>query len=57
MGYIEPIVDDKAPRNSWPLGRALEVISDRKQFVHRLKIKILASMLDRAIDKLVLVLE
>ena len=50
------IVDDKAPRNSWPSGRE-EVARDLKGFVRRVKIKTLTSMLDRPVDKLVLVLE
>ena len=57
VGDVALIVDDKAPRNSWPLGRVLEVIPDRKGFVRRLKIKTVTSTLDRPIDKLVLVLE
>ena len=57
VGDVALIVDDKAPRNSWSLGRVLEVIPDRKGFVRRLKIKTVTSTLDRPIDKLVLVLE
>ena len=57
VGDVALIVDDKAPRNSWPLGRVLEVIPDSKGFVRRLKIKTVTSTLDRPIDKLVLVLE
>ena len=57
VGDVALIVDDKAPRNSWLLGRVQEVVSKQKGFVRRVKIKTLTSMLDRPVNKLVLVLE
>ena len=57
VGDVVLIVDDKAPRNSWPLGRVQEVVRDQKGFVRRVKIKTITSMLDRPVNKLVLVLE
>ena len=40
-------MEDKAPRNVWPMGRVMEVVCSHKRFVRRVKIKT-----DRPADKL-----
>lgn len=54
-GDIVLVVDDSAPRNSWPLGRILETQGNsRDGCVRRVKVKTRASVLVRPIDKIVL---
>ncbi|XP_028395694.1 uncharacterized protein LOC114519723 [Dendronephthya gigantea] len=49
------VVDEKTPRGSWPLGRVLEVHSNRKDgLVRSLKVKTGTTVLTRAICKIVL---
>ena len=49
------VVDEKTPRGSWPLGRVLEVHSNRKDgFVGSLKVKASTTVLTRPISKIVL---
>ena len=56
-GDIVLVVDENSPRNSWPLGRILEVMPDSKGFVRRVKVQTQTNILTRPIDKLCLVLE
>ena len=49
------VFDDTVPRSSWPLGRVLEVYSNKKDgLVRSVKVKTKTSTLVRPIDKLVL---
>ena len=49
------VFDDNKPRNSWPLGRILEVYTNRKDgLVRFVKLKTSTSELVRPIDKIVL---
>ena len=49
------VLDDNKPRNSWPLGRILEVYTNRKDgLVRSVKLKTSTSELVRPIDKIVL---
>ena len=57
IGDIVLIVDEKAPRNSWPMGRILKVMPDNKVFVCRVQVKTKTVVLERPITKLCLLLE
>ena len=57
VGDIVLIVDEKAPRNSWPMGRILKVMPDNKVFVCRVLVKTKMVVLERPITKLCLLLE
>lgn len=57
IGDIVMIIDDSAPRNSWVLGRVLQLIPDAKGLVRRVIIKTKTSTLERPVDKLCLICE
>ena len=44
-------------RNSWPLGKVVEVFPDKKGLVRRVKVKVKSSVLERPVDKLCLIVE
>ena len=44
-------------RNSWPLGRVVEVFADKKGLVRRTRVKVKGAVLERPIDKLCLLIE
>ena len=44
-------------RNSWPLGKVVEVFPDEKGLVRRVKVKVKSSVLERPVDKLCLIVE
>ena len=50
------LVADKSPRNQWLMGRVNEVRTDEKGLVRSAKVKTSKSILERPIDKLVLIL-
>lgn len=55
VGDIVLVVDEKSPRNSWPLGRILEVKPNRGDgLVRRAALQTKTSVLERPIDKIVL---
>lgn len=55
VGDIVLVVDEKSPRNSWPLGRILEVKPNRGDgLVRRATLQTKTSVLERPIDKIVL---
>ena len=55
INNIVLVLDDTVPRSSWPLGRVLEVYSNKKDgLVRSVKVKTKTSTLVRPIDKLVL---
>ena len=51
------LVMDTTPRNSWALGRVLEVVKDKKGFVRSAKLKTKTSTLVRPVTKLCLLVE
>ncbi|XDV52444.1 hypothetical protein PO909_021172 [Leuciscus waleckii] len=53
-GDIVLIVDDSAPRNSWVLGKIIEVVPDAHGLVRRVRIKTKTTTLDRPITKVCL---
>lgn len=57
VGDIVLLVDSSAPRNTWPMGKVMQVTMDKKGFVRRVKVKTKTSVFERPIDKLVLILE
>lgn len=57
VGDLVLVMDDSIPRNSWPLGRVTETITDSKRFVHRVRLRTQAAELKRPITKLCLLLE
>ena len=55
VGDIVLVLDDKTPRNSWALGRILEVYTNRNDgLVRSVKLKTRASELRRPVNKIVL---
>ena len=56
-GDIVLIVDERAPRGSWLMGKVEKTIPDAKGFVRRVLVKTKTSTLERPIDKLCLLLE
>ncbi|XP_041372870.1 uncharacterized protein LOC121386137 [Gigantopelta aegis] len=51
------LIIDTTPRNSWALGRVLEVVKDKKGLVRVVKLKTKSSTLTRPITKLCLLVE
>ena len=51
------IVDDTAPRNSWPLGRVVKTLPGPKGLVRSVLVQTKTNTLQRPIDKLCLLLE
>ena len=56
VGDIVLIVDN-TPRNSWTLGKVLEVIFDKSGLVRIAKVKTPSNVLTRPVGKLCLILE
>ncbi|XP_064627989.1 uncharacterized protein LOC135487823 [Lineus longissimus] len=56
-GDIVLLADDRAPRNSWSLGRIIGVVPDRHGVVRQVRVKTQHNELVRPVDKLVMVLE
>ena len=55
VGDIVLVLDDKTPRNSWPLGRILEVYTNRNDgLVRSVKLKTRISELRRPVNKIAL---
>ena len=48
---------DNSPCNTWPLGRVLNVRSDKKGIVRRVTVRTKSGILERPVDKLCLLLE
>lgn len=57
VGDVVLIVDDTAPRNSWPLGRIVETFPDQKGLVRQVKVKTKTNELCRPVTKLCLLQE
>ena len=56
MGDIVLVVDS-SPRNSWTLGRIMEVASDRRGIIRIVKVKTPTTILQRPVHKLCMILE
>lgn len=56
-GDIVIIMDSSAPRGSWPLGRVLEAICDKKGLVRSARLKTKTNILERPVTKLCLLHE
>ena len=48
---------ENSHRNSWPLGKVVEVFPDSKGLVRRAKVKVKSGILERPVDKLCLIVE
>ncbi|XP_064647035.1 uncharacterized protein LOC135499916 [Lineus longissimus] len=57
VGDIVLLVDDRLPRNLWPLGRVIETMPDRQGYVRSVKVKTQTNVLIRPISKLIILLE
>lgn len=57
VGDIVLVSVENSPRNSWPLGRVVEVFTDKKGLVRRTRVKVKGTVLERPIDKLCLLIE
>ncbi len=54
VGNIVLILDEKTPRCSWPLGRVLEVHTNRRDgLVRSVKVKTTSTVLVRPVDKII----
>ena len=51
------LVVDNSPRNSWTLGRIMEVVSDRRGIIRIVKVKTPTTILKRPVHKLCMILE
>lgn len=56
-GDLVIIVDNTAPRNSWLMGRVMKTFPDDKGYVRSVLVKTKASLIQRPIDKLCLLME
>ncbi len=56
-GDIVLIIDDTAPRNSWPMGRIVNIFPDKKGIVRRVQVKTKSSTVERPITKLCLLMD
>ena len=57
VGDVVLIVDEKAPRSSWPIGTIVKVMSDKKGCILLVEVKIKTIVVERSIDKLCLLLQ
>ena len=57
VGDVVLIVDEAAPRNSWPIGRITEAMADSQGFVRRVRVKTQTNELEKPINKICLLME
>ena len=57
VGDVVLIIDDSAPRSSWPMGLVQEVYKDKNELVRSVKVKTKTAVLVRPITKLCMLLE
>ena len=57
VGDVVLVAAENTPQNCWPLGRIQEVFPDKKGLVRKVKVKVKSAVLERPIDKLVLLVE
>jgi hypothetical protein len=51
------LVEPSIPRNSWRMGKVIEVFADKKKFIRSVKVKTKTAILHRPVTKLCLLLE
>ena len=56
VGDIVLLVDSSVPRNTWLMGKVVKVVADKKGLVRRFQVRTKSNILERPIDKLVLLL-
>ena len=56
-GDIVLMVNDKAPRNSWAVGRVIQVLPGREGFVRQVQVQTKSTVLTRPVSKLCTLLE
>ena len=57
VGDVVLVAAENTNRNYWPLGRIQQVFPDKKGFVRKVKVKVKSAVLERSVDKLVLLVE
>ena len=57
VGDVVLVSAENTSRNSRPLGRVQEVFPDKKGFVRKVKVNVKSSILERPVDKLVLLVK
>ena len=57
VGDVVLVATENATRNNWPLGRIQEVFPDKRGFVRKVKVRIKSTILERPVDKIVLLVE
>lgn len=57
VGDLVLIIDDSAPRNSWPTGRVTEAMADSKGFVRRVRVRTQTNELEKPINKICFLME
>ena len=57
VGDLVLLVEESAPRNSWPFGRITDTFKDAKGFVRRVRVKTQSNVLERPITKICLLIE
>ena len=57
VGDVILVSVENSHRNSWPLGRIVEVLPNKKGFVRRAKVVVKSTILKRPIDKLCILVE
>ena len=57
VGDIVLVVTENTSRNQWPLGRIQEIFPDKRGFVRKVKVSVKSTILERPVDKIVLLVE
>ena len=57
VGDIVLVVTENTSRNQWPLGRIQGIFSDKRGFVRKVKVSVKSTILERPVDKIVLLVE
>jgi len=57
VGDVVLISTEALHRNSWPLGRIVETFPDKRGFVRRVRVRTKATVYERSVDKLCLLVE
>ena len=51
------VAAENTNRNYWPLGRIQQDFPDKKRFVRKVRVKVKSAVLERPVNKLVLLVE
>ena len=57
VGDLVLLTDSSMPRNMWLMGKVVKIVPDKRGLVRRVQVRTKSSVLERPIDKLVLLLE